>query len=166
MTTPPTVGLERLNGLPGAEAERELLACCRSSRWAARVAAGRPYDTAEALQAAAEDVWWALDAIEWQEAFAAHPRIGDGEADDPAARREQRGVAEASDGTLTALAAGNREYEARFGRIFLVFATGLSADQMLGLLRQRLGNDPATELRVAAGEQARITRLRLERLLT
>ncbi len=164
MTSPATTGLERLNRLPAAQAERDLLACCRSSRWAARLAAGRPYHTAEALQAAAERVWWALDEADWQEAFAAHPRIGD-QAADPAARREQHGVADASVATLTALAEGNRDYEARFGRVFLVFATGRSAGEMLDLLRQRLGNDPATELRVAAGEQARITRLRLERLL-
>ena len=164
MTSPPTTGLERLNWLPAAEAKRELLACCRSSRWAARLAAGRPYDTAEALQAAAEHAWWALDEADWQEAFAAHPRIGDRGAGG-AARQEQQGLADASDGTLTALAQGNREYEARFGHVFLVFATGKSAGEMLDLLRQRLGNDPATELRVAAGEHARITRLRLERLL-
>jgi OHCU decarboxylase len=158
-------GLERLNGLPTARAEAELLACCGARRWAALVAATRPQPTMEALLAAAEEAWWALDEADWREAFAAHPRIGGPDLDDASARREQQGVAVASEETLAALALGNRRYEQRFGRVFLVFASGRTADELLALLERRLANDPATELRVAAGEQARITRLRLERLL-
>ena len=151
--------LQRLNELTQTEAERELLACCGSRRWAAVVSAGRPYPTARALQRAADQEWWALAEADWQEAFAAHPRIG------ATARGEQAGVAAAPPDTLAALAEGNRRYEERFGRVFLVRAAGRSAAEMLALLRQRLDSDPATELRVAAGEQAEITRLRLERLL-
>ncbi|HEY4026956.1 MAG TPA: 2-oxo-4-hydroxy-4-carboxy-5-ureidoimidazoline decarboxylase, partial [Candidatus Dormibacteraeota bacterium] len=157
------MGLERLNRLPAAAAEAELHDCCGSGRWAAAVAAGRPYPTPAALHAAAERAWWALDEAGWQEAFAAHPRIG--ERAGAVSRREQQALDGASAETLAALAEGNRRYEERFGRIFLVCATGRTASEMLAQLRQRLGNDPETELRVAAGEQARITRLRLERLL-
>jgi OHCU decarboxylase len=152
-------GLERLNRLPAPEAERELLACCGSRRWASRLAERRPHPTPQALLDAADDVWWALDETDWDEAFAAHPRIG-------ATRTgEQRGVATAEPETLQALEDGNRRYEERFGRVFLVFATGRTAGEMLAILRERMGNDPDTELRVAAGEQARIARLRLERLI-
>lgn len=156
-------GLERLNRLPREEAERELLACCGSRRWAAALAASRPHPTRQALLDAAERAWWALDEPDWSEAFAAHPRIGEPEG--ATARREQAGVATAASATLAALEEGNRRYERRFGRVFLVFASGRRADELLRVLEERLRNDPETELRVAAGEQARITRLRLERLL-
>jgi N-carbamoyl-L-amino-acid hydrolase len=151
--------LRRLNELPDGEAERELLSCCASRRWAAAVTAARPYPTARALHRAAADRWWALAAEDWQEAFAAHPRIG------AIAGGEQAGVAGATPETLAALADGNRRYEQRFGRVFIVRATGRTAAEMLDLLQRRLDGDPDTELRTAAGEQADITRLRLDRLL-
>jgi beta-ureidopropionase / N-carbamoyl-L-amino-acid hydrolase len=157
--------LVRLNALTPADAVRELRDCCASARWAAAVAAGRPYPAVRALYAAADAAWWALGEPDWHEAFAAHPRIGERHHPDDRAQREQRGVDGASPETLAALAEGNRRYEERFGRVFLVRADGRGAGEMLALLRQRLDNDPATELRIAAGEQARITRLRLERLL-
>ena len=160
-----TAGLEWLNGLSAAEAERELLTCCASHAWASRVASGRPYASLEAVAEAAEGAWWGLPQAAWEEAFAAQPRIGDREAAGAVERQEQAGVALAAPETLAELAAGNRLYEARFGRVFLVCATGKSADEMLALLRARLDHDEDTELSVAAGEQAKITRLRLERLL-
>lgn len=160
-----TTGLHWFNGLSAAEAERALLPCCASSAWAAEVAAGRPYASLEALAEAAERAWWGLPPAAWEEAFAAHPRIGEREAAGAVERQEQAGVAGAAPATLAALAAGNRLYEARFGRVYLVQATGKSADEMLDLLQARLDNDPETELSVAAGEQAKITRLRLQRLL-
>jgi OHCU decarboxylase len=129
------------------------------------MAAARPFPTARAVYAAADREWSALTPTDWQEAFAAHPRIGDRHAADAAARSEQQGVDDASAETLAALDAGNRRYEERFGRVFLVRADGRTAGEMLALLHQRLDNDPETELRVAAAEQARITGLRLERLL-
>jgi OHCU decarboxylase len=152
-----------LNGLPPAEAERELLACCASPAWAALVAAGRPYPDLAALLEAADAAWWAVPSDEWDRAFAAHPRIGERSAGWPG--REQAGVEGAAGLTLRQLADGNREYEARFGRVFLICAAGRSADEMLAELRTRLGNDAASELRAAAGEQRKITRLRLQRLL-
>ena len=134
--------------------------------------ARRPFGSREALLTAARDEWFALDEADWREAFTHHPRIGDREslrARFPStahlSAREQSGVSAASDEVLDALAAGNRAYEEKFGFIFIVFASGKSAEEMLGLLRARLGNDdPGREIRIAAGEHARITERRLESL--
>ena len=167
-----TGGLERLNALEPGEAKEALLRCCGSKRWAEAMATRRPFSDSAALHRAAEEVGDALAREGWLEAFAAHPRIGDlsrlrerfggsGEW----SRREQAGIASASEETLEAIAQANRLYEERFGHIFLVCATGKSAAEILSNLRDRLRNDPATEIRVAAREQRAITRLRLERLL-
>jgi OHCU decarboxylase len=109
-------------------------------------------------------VWAGLSADNRREAFAAHPRIGEG-GGSAWARSEQAGTAGSSDEVLRALDAGNREYEERFGHVFLINATGRSAEEMLEALRARLGNDPATELAEAAEQQRQITRLRLEKLV-
>jgi OHCU decarboxylase len=166
------VTLAALNALSAAEAEAELLACCGSQRWAREMAVRRPFADVEALLAAADQVWWSLAADDWHEAFRAHPRIGERKAA-PAqgaraagwSRQEQAGATDAAASVADALAAGNREYERRFGHIYIVCAAGKSAEEMLGILRSRLANDAETELRVAAGEQAQITRLRLAKLL-
>jgi 2-oxo-4-hydroxy-4-carboxy-5-ureidoimidazoline decarboxylase len=148
-----------------------LTACCGASRWVERMLARRPFGSADALLTAARDEWFALAEADWREAFAHHPRIGDREAlraRFPAtahlSEREQSGVAGAADDVLEALAGANRDYEARFGYIFIVCATGKTAEEMLALLRDRLGNDAADEIRIAAAEQARITALRLQSL--
>jgi len=163
-----------LNALGEDDARAALLACCGSEAWADAMLPGRPYDDDVALMLRADEAWWALAPDAWLAAFAHHPRIGE----DPERLRrrfastaawaggEQAGVRSASEETLAALVAGNEEYEARFGHVFLICATGLSADQMLGALRRRLGNDPAHERLIAAGEQAKITRLRLAKLDT
>ncbi|HKA37035.1 MAG TPA: 2-oxo-4-hydroxy-4-carboxy-5-ureidoimidazoline decarboxylase [Thermoanaerobaculia bacterium] len=153
--------LETLNSMPAADAARELLAACGSREWARRMAAARPFCSESDLLDAAERTWITLDREDWLEAFAAHPKIG-GPASGQAAR-EQSGAAGASAETLHGLAAANREYEERFGRIFIVCASGKSAEEMLDLCRRRLHNDPREELAVAADEQRKITRLRLER---
>jgi OHCU decarboxylase len=130
--------------------------------------AARPFASDAELLAAAERVWWGLGRTDWLEAFAAHPRIGErgsGGALTDWARREQAGADGAAGATLAALAQGNLTYEERFGHVFLISATGKTADEMLGALRDRLTNDPGTELRVAAAEQAKITRLRLDKLV-
>jgi OHCU decarboxylase len=173
-------GLDRWNELPQAEAAAELLAVCHSRRWAEAVAAGRPYADLAALQAAADEVWTGLGPDDWLEAFAAHPRIGQGGSGGPPgwspggsgggrsaewSRQEQSGVGGAGQDVQEALARGNAEYEERFGHVFLIAAAGRSAGEILAELQARLGNDPATELRVAAGEHRRITRLRLEKLM-
>ncbi|HVL68108.1 MAG TPA: 2-oxo-4-hydroxy-4-carboxy-5-ureidoimidazoline decarboxylase [Vicinamibacterales bacterium] len=161
----------RVDAAPPGEARELLRACCGSRRWVEAMLARRPFGTLDALLAAARDAWFALDRADWLEAFADHPRIGDREAltqrfpeTRHLASREQAGVDGASDDVLTALAEGNEAYEGRFGYIFIVCATGLTAQQMLAMLRRRLENDPLTELRVAAEEQAKITALRLRKL--
>lgn len=129
----------------------------------------RPYADREALFAAAQDEWWRLAREDWLEAFSHHPRIGERPTGGGAAawaRQEQAGAASASEDTARRLMALNREYERRFGHVYLVCATGKTADQMLAILESRLANNAATELREAAEQQSQITRLRLERLLS
>lgn len=152
------------------DAERDLLACCASPRWAAKVAARRPYPDVDALldAGAAE-----LAALEWSgiaEALNAHPRIGDRAAgtDKEAAwsRGEQAAAAESADDVKAELKAGNAEYERRFDRVFLICATGLSAEAILANLRTRLGNDDETERLVVRDELRKIVALRLRKLVT
>ena len=158
--------LEWFNELSDEEATSELLAVCHARRWAKEVAAGRPYADLAALQRAADEVWLGLGPEDWLEAFAAHPRIGEGGgASADWSRQEQAGVGGAAPEVQDRLARGNAEYEARFGYVFLISAAGRDAEEILAALTERLGNDPATELRVAADEHRRITRLRLERLM-
>ena len=158
--------LDRFNHLPEDKAVAELLAVCHSRRWAEAVAAGRPYPDVATLQQAADEVWTGLSPEDWLEALEAHPRIGErGGASAGWSRQEQAGVGDAGQDVRERLARGNADYEARFGHVFLISAAGRSADEILAALTERLGNDPGTELRVAAGEHRRITRLRIERLL-
>jgi 2-oxo-4-hydroxy-4-carboxy-5-ureidoimidazoline decarboxylase len=124
----------------------------------------RPLSAADALMAAAAACWDDLPEEDRLEAFAAHPRIGDRRATGTAAA-EQAGARGASAETLAELEQANRGYEARFGRVFLVCATGKSAEEMLALCRERLQNDPRVELEVASAEQKKITALRLRRWL-
>jgi 2-oxo-4-hydroxy-4-carboxy-5-ureidoimidazoline decarboxylase len=150
-----------LNALPAADARRELLACCGSTRWASEMAAARPFHDVAAIKATADAIWARLAPADWLEAFAAHPRIGDRLSGGWAAR-EQAGVSEEARARFAEL---NRVYEARFGYIFIVCATGRSSEEMLATLEARLNNNPELELRVAAGEQRAITQLRLDKLL-
>jgi 2-oxo-4-hydroxy-4-carboxy-5-ureidoimidazoline decarboxylase len=161
-----------LNALDEDAAAGELLRCCGSSRWARKMAAERPFASVDAIVHAADATWSGLDRVDWLEAFAAHPKIGAGGAGgaggaDTArwSAEEQGGVSAAADETRLRLAAANREYEARFGYIFIVCATGKTAGAMLELLERRLRNDPGEEIKIAAEEQGKITRLRLAKLL-
>ena len=158
--------IDRFNEKPDQEAVRELYVCFASHSWAETVAAGRPYADFESLWAACEAAWSGLSPADWLGAFAAHPRIGErgGHAPD-SSEREQTGVHAAPRGTLDALAEENRRYEARFGHVFLISASGRTADEILAALRQRMSNNPPSEFEVAAGELRKITRLRLERML-
>lgn len=153
------------NALEPKAARAELMRCCGAIRWAERMEAGRPYADRAALHAAAEKVWWGLEPMDWLEAFSHHPRIGQKKVEAVWAKEEQRGVKTASERVLRTLVERNHAYERRFGHIFLVCATGKSADEMLAILESRMPNDPDKELRVAAGEQAKITRIRLDKLL-
>lgn len=164
--------VEKLNRLAGEEAVRVLLDCCGSRRWAREVAALRPFRDADALHDAGRRAWFGLDREDWLEAFRSHPRIGERKAEarvSVEARRwsegEQSRARDASAETLAALAAANREYEEKFGFIFIVCAAGKTAAEMLDDCRRRLKNDAETELRVAASEQWRITELRVRKFL-
>lgn len=165
-------GLAGLNALPAARAEAELLTCCGSRAWAWRMAAMRPFRTEPVLFDAAHEVWWSLGREDWLEAFRGHPRIGERKAEAGQTAREQgwsrgeqSGMDSAQQQTRQLLTELNRAYEERFGYIYLVCASGLSADELLAILQRRLDNSPDAEILVAAGEQAKITRLRLRKLL-
>jgi OHCU decarboxylase len=164
--------LEDLNALDEEAAEREFLRCCGSSRWARKMAVERPFASVDAMVRAADAIWPRLDRLDWLEAFGAHPKIGAGGAGgaggpDTAhwSAEEQAGVSAAADATRLRLADANREYEARFGYIFIVCATGKTAGAMLELLERRLRHDPDAEIRIAAEEQRKITRLRFAKLV-
>lgn len=157
-------GVDRLNSLPREEAERLLLGFCASRVWAERVARLRPFESPEEAIRSAEEVWSRLPPADWLEAFTGHPRIGERATGTEA--KEQEGVRGAPAEVLAELADANHEYEERFGHVFLVCATGKSAEEMLAICRSRLHNDAPTELRTAAEEQRKITRIRMEKYLT
>ena len=156
--------LEAFNTAEEAAARVALLRCCGSKQWADSMLARRPFYDGATLLSSAESVWWALESSDWLEAFSAHPKIGEKKLTEWAAQ-EQSGVGSSSTPILEGLANGNKEYEHRFGWIFLVHATGKTAAEMLELLNARLTNESAQELRTAAREQAKITELRLNKLL-
>jgi OHCU decarboxylase len=165
-------GLQQLNKLPRAEAVSRLLKCCGSERWAGRVADERPFHDIDSLVRASDGIWLGLHAGDWLEAFGHHPKIGEKKAarevSDDARRwseEEQAGACDSATEIMRELIAANREYERRFGFIFIVCATGKSTEEMLALLKERLQNDADRELSIAAEEQRRITNLRLQKLL-
>jgi allantoicase len=163
------LGLRWLNSLPAAQAGQLLASCCASRAWVERMAAGRPYADLGALLGAGDRAVRELGRDDLAEALAGHPRIGQRAAgastDATWSRQEQAPVADADAEVQAALVEGNRAYEQRFGHVFLIRASGRSAQELLAALRQRLGNDPETEWGVVAEELREITRLRLERLL-
>lgn len=171
--------MRRISDLPEAEARAELFACCGSSRWVERMLSQRPFKDANEVFESAVRIWRDLGREDWLEAFRAHPRIGEsggpgdrgaggpghGPQGEAWSKQEQAGVASAGEDVKAALAQANRDYEARFGWIYLVCATGRPAEELLALARQRMANAPDEELKVAAAEQERITKLRLDKLL-
>lgn len=164
--------LREINTITPEEAGRAFERCCGSREWVHKMIRSRPFHSHEDLYIKAESIWNSLDETDWKEAFAQHPKIGDLDSLRDKfssirtwAEREQAGTGGAPEPTLRALAAENIEYERKFGYIFIVCASGRGADEMLSLLRARLLNQPDDEIRISAGEQWRITRLRLEKLL-
>jgi OHCU decarboxylase len=163
--------LARWNHAPGDIAEVQILACGGSKRWAHEMAARRPFKDEAALMAASDETWRSLKEADWIEAFNSHPRIGESKTQGGTqssvawSRQEQEKVTEAGDAVKIALAEGNRTYEEKFGRIFIVCATGKSAPEILEILQRRLGHDVATELHEAAEQQRQITQLRLKKWL-
>jgi 2-oxo-4-hydroxy-4-carboxy-5-ureidoimidazoline decarboxylase len=164
--------LTRWNGLSSKEAAEEILPCCGSRSWAKRMAFRRPILGEAALLGASDEVWNGLLESDWHEAFRSHSRIGEPPTHAPSAtrsadwaREEQQKVGGACDEIKMALAEGNREYEKRFHRIFIVCASGKSAPDILEILRRRLRNEESTELLEAAEEQRKIAQLRLRKWL-
>jgi 2-oxo-4-hydroxy-4-carboxy-5-ureidoimidazoline decarboxylase len=164
--------LDTLNALPAAARAEALATCCGSSAWVATLNQKFPFNSTSTLYEDADRVWHNLTKADWREAFTHHPKIGDVNAlrekfasTATWAASEQGAVRQAEPETLEALAAGNDAYEQKFGYIFIVCATGKSAAEMLALLQARLPNAPAQEIHIAMAEQAKITRLRLEKLL-
>jgi OHCU decarboxylase len=153
-----------LDAMPKSAAMEMLRECCGSSRWVSAMEARRPFESREAVRTTADEVWTSLDGDDWREAFAHHPRIGE-QTGSSQAVQEQSGMSGSTDDVRQALAKVNRDYEQRFGYIYIVCATGKSAEEMLRIAESRLRNDPDTELRVAAEEQRKITQLRLQKLL-
>jgi len=154
------VNLASFNAAPEQEAVAAMLACCASRRFAAAMAAGRPYASQAATLAAVETVFKSLTWPDVLEAMDAHPRIGARVTGQSAA--EQSGVA---DDSRAALAAGNVSYEERFGHVFLICATGLTSAEMLAALDQRLKNDEISERVAATTELRNITVLRVRKAL-
>jgi 2-oxo-4-hydroxy-4-carboxy-5-ureidoimidazoline decarboxylase len=159
--------LSAFNVMPGPEAEQLLRSCCSSSTWARALAARRPFASVDDLLDAADAEVAALSDADLDQALAGHPRIGERKQgpEGDQSRREQRGVEGADEATLRAIAEGNRAYEERFGHVYLVCATGRSADELLAVLTARLGNPPSTERRIVREELAKINRIRLGRML-
>ncbi len=164
--------INSINTLSREQAEAEFMKCCGSKRWAAKMSAARPFENIEEMVTAADRIWWALDSTDWLEAFNSHPKIGEKKAAARVAGQslswsetEQSGTRDSTQQTMDQLAQLNREYQKKFGFIYIVCATGKSAEEMLAVLRDRLDNDAATELRNAATEQAKITTLRLNKLI-
>ena len=164
--------LTRWNHLPADEAAHEILPCCGSTAWAQQMAIRRPLADDSSLLAASDETWRSLGEAAWDEAFRSHPRIGETRTAQPAQARsadwsalEQQKATLAGDEVKIALAEGNREYERRFNRIFIVCASGKTAPEILEILRRRLQNDPEVELREAVEQQRQIMHLRIKRWL-
>jgi 2-oxo-4-hydroxy-4-carboxy-5-ureidoimidazoline decarboxylase len=167
----PSDTLARWNSLDADAAAREILPCCGSSAWASGVAARRPYATPEDLCEASDRIWAALPENAWQQAFDSHPRIGQRHAKAATAASlawssaEQSATATEEDATKLALAEANRQYEEKFGRIFIVCASGKSAAEILAICNTRMNNSAAEEILEAAEQQRQITQLRLRKWL-
>ena len=167
------MNLQQLNQLPPADLAVVLANCCGATHWQQQLVMHQPFASIEGLLACSDQVWNGLQEADYLEAFTHHPMIGDIDALKQKfaatahwAGQEQQGSQQASEDTLVALQQGNQQYLDQFGFIFIVCATGKSADEMLSLLRARMNNDYSTELAIAATEQNKITHLRLHKLLT
>lgn len=164
--------LARWNKLQAVDAAKEISSCCGARAWAEGMASKRPFEDEAAVLITSDEVWRKLESADWMEAFKSHPKIGESRATEPTgassaawSKQEQRGVAVASNEVKRDLVEGNREYEEKFGFIFIVCATGKSATEILAILKRRLQNGKEIELRESAEEQRQITQLRLKKWL-
>ena len=162
-STPP--GLARFNALGEPAAHAVLHAVCASTAWAKRVLAARPYATTEDLFAAGDAAMAELTTADLEEAMAGHPPIGRPEPGDPTSAREQRGMAGASEELKAQMLELNLAYQDRFGHVFLICATGRTAEQMRDAVAERLGNPPEREREIVRTELGKINRIRLARLV-
>lgn len=163
--------VDDLDSMSAGQAAEVLKSCCGSSRWVNEMVRRRPFGSVADVLASADEAWDSTRDEDWHEAFSHHPRIGDRQ---PAATQssraadwsagEQSSVQSATDTVRSELSRINREYENRFGHIYIVCASGKSPEEMLAIARKRLANDPEKEIRVAAEEQRKITQLRLRKL--
>ncbi|GGY36912.1 OHCU decarboxylase [Bacterioplanes sanyensis] len=164
--------LDEFNQLTDEQARVQLLSCCAAERWADAMLAQRPFASLHTLCEQAESIWQHLTEADYLQAFEAHPKIGDVSSlrekyanTKAIAANEQSGAQQASEQTLQRLSELNHSYEQKFGFIFIVFATGKSAQQMLALLEQRIDNERDQEVANAAANQMQITDLRLKKLI-
>ena len=153
------------------EKKKLLFNCCGSTAWVKGMMEIFPVNDLVDLLEYAEEKWYDCNPADWLEAFEHHPKIGDTESihtttslSNDYAAKEQEGIESAEKNILNDLKKANEDYLENFGYIFIVFATGKSAEEMLEILNSRMNNDPHEELNIAAGEQNKITRLRLEKL--
>ncbi len=158
------------NQLPEAEALAPVLSCCGSNAFATAVTHERPYSDMNSLLAKADDIWWSLAEGDWLEAFACHPCIGESAANashqfSAWSTEEQSKARSAAESVLDAISRKNRKYEARHGFIFIVCASGRSAEELLAILDRRLNNTTEVELQEAAEQQRQITHLRIRKWL-
>ena len=161
-----------LNNLSNENTVEELFKCCGSSEWAQKLADNRPFKNKQQLLEVSDATWAGCSKHDGLEAFTHHPKIGDLKSLEKKfastkewAGKEQAGVDSATHKTLTELAEGNKVYENKFGFIFIVCATGKTANEMLAMLNARLQNNPETEIKIAMNEQNKITHIRLEKLI-
>lgn len=150
----------------------EILKCCGSTNWTRRMADERPFSSLDEVVTCADRVWWSLEPSDWLEAFRSHPKIGEKKAERQGSldaqkwsEQEQAGTGKTTQETQAELSQLNQVYEQKFGYIYIVCATGKTSEEMLEILKRRMDNAPHIELRVAAAEQAKITELRLKKLL-
>ena len=156
--------LDDLNRAPADDARQAFLQCCGSSKWAERMAGSRPFGTPDQLFRAADEADRLLADDDWLEAFSAHPRIGERSSSEWS-QREQAAALKAEDVVKQEISRLNKEYDQKFGFIFIVFASGKSPDEIVKIMEARIRNDRATEIGNAAAEQQKITRARLRKLV-
>lgn len=161
-----TTALARLNAVGDEDLDARLVEICSSPAWARLVRSTRPWADDDAVHAANAAAMARLGPADLADAMAGHARIGEPRADDATSQREQAGVHDADRAVLDELRQANTAYEAKFGHVFLICATGRTADMMLGALRERQGNDADTERETVRGELRKINDIRIDRLLT
>ena len=164
--------LESLNSLTISDANEQFETCCGAANWVEKMNQNRPFQNKDDLYQKAESIWYSLSSKDWLEAFTHHPKIGNIDSlrkkfhnTKSISKDEQSGINDAAESTLKDLAESNQLYQDKFGFIFIICATGKSADEMLALIKIRLNNNANEEMRNAAKEQNKITQLRLEKLL-